>query len=230
MSQVDAPRKTKPSPGRTRTVEDLFVATPQEQTLVALVTLALIYAAHPRDDTPGQEYIAQLDADSVTTGGLAEFAELLARHPHNRDWQDQLVEQLTRVTPARARIILTLVILPDDDTETAPLAGPVVRRMDAILDLIDLPASAADVEATFAAFAQEIAEAKVSAAAEVGITAGSLVSSGVAGFFGHPFAGARVAAKTAETLRGRLATPTMRLTYWPALPRLRAWPPWRRTV
>ena len=145
---VQATREAVPivaTVARTRTVDEVLLPSADELLLVSMVEIALMYA-HDKviaaRDT--DRYLGQLTAKDLPTNGLSDFATQLAMAPRCTAWHSQLLEQMGAVTPSRQRIWLAMQSVWGVYGDI--VEGPVMRRMDALLDLTDFDGSALEIQ------------------------------------------------------------------------------------
>ncbi len=175
---------------------DLFPQTDAERALEIFAELAVL-AALTADDARElfQDVAIELGAETspLAPGFSARvdgFSQALAMN--SMEWRQHLVHLAQAVPAPRRRVWLADNCMNSRFLESELLTGDaVMRRLDAVLDLADVPFCALDVQASMGTLAEDLASAKVTTSMRAGATAATAVLGFVGGWFGHVTAGAQ---------------------------------------
>lgn len=127
-----------------------------------------------------EEFLKLVETAGITTGdGLAFWESVSADNAFDQRWRDLLRSFAESLPPHRIAIWLADLSL-DCKLVSDLVSGPGARRMNAILDLFDVPFCASDVQDYYSTVATNLASAKVNRVQ----TAAGVSAAGVGGFTG----------------------------------------------
>jgi hypothetical protein len=156
---------------------------PQAELLLHAAGLAVAAVARPEAQQPDDA--APPATETPDTPPAAR--KLLTLTPADQSWRVDLAELAEQVTAAD-RAIIGAHLSMHNPRLPAPelLTGPPQRRIDAVLDLLDTPFSANDVQNTAAEYGASLAQVEVPAHWSSATTGVSVVGGAMGGFFGVP--------------------------------------------
>ncbi len=180
--------------------QDVIKPTPAETLVAILAELAVAYVdRHAREHeivVSAVDHCRELLADNASLGGidlkLDDFlGALTGREGSLADgWRQDFRHACEALPPGRLRLWLADNCLASSLLEESALTGGIfMRRLDALLDVAEVPFCAADVQALFAELATDLAEAKVTWAHAGAVGAASLAAGAIGGFFMIPGTG-----------------------------------------
>ena len=145
----------------------------EERNLLEMVQLAVI-AADDGDTPDGMRASHTEELPRVHA-----FRLELGQHPESQQWRITLQEQIAAVPPARRLVWVVLGGLRAKRPQS--LEGPSLRRYDWVLDTVDMPAAGQDLQDTLQWYRGELADAKVSVAADKLLFLGAVLGGGALG-------------------------------------------------
>lgn len=146
------------------TTWDVLALTPAERLLGGMVEMAVLAAAPGGAERLGAAPVRKA-ARKLAPEGQEELVEafvesLRAGSRKDDRWRQELAAGMEGVAESRLRTILAdLCVESGLVRDIRSATGPVVRRLDAICDLAQVPFAVADVRAAYAALAADLAAA-----------------------------------------------------------------------
>lgn len=126
---------------------------------------------------------------SGETQKAEDFWESVSRRePKDRRWHDLLLEVSEPVDQHRQAVILADLCVDSayaDDSEL--VSGPGARRLNAVLDLLEMPFAASDVQDFYAAMGSGLAEMKTNYVHDAATYGAAFAGGFAGGWFGMPF-------------------------------------------
>lgn len=188
----------------------LLETSPQEGRFAIMADLAVLCSEPEYKDLPvaerAQDYLVEVSSELADGIDIDVFIRSLHSDSlADGRWRDELAKAATRVSVARRHMLLADLCLDSALIEEVRWSsGRLLRRLDAVLDVVGIDFAAADVWSTFDEYDLGLADNKLTWMHVGGAVAAAGMLGFAGGFLGQPWVG-KAAGSGADRVLGRLA-------------------------